>query len=145
MFKISGSVRDRPGNTKVHHLDAAIIRNHDVGGFDVAVNNAGCMRDLEGSQHAICHFEHVALLKGASFHQVAEQVSFDVFHDDIGGGATRRACAIGPIFFITGVKHSNNRRVGHFGCRHSLQAKAVPKGGIRRQSGFEHLDSHLAA
>ena len=108
LFEVGCGVRDCPGNTKVHHFDAAVFGDHDVCRFDIAVHDTRFVGHLEGGENAVGDLQDVALFESTLAHNVAEQVTIDVLHDDIRGGAPGRAGVLGTVWLISRVEHPDN-------------------------------------
>ena len=143
MLQIAGCVAHRTGDAKVHDLDRAILGNHDVGGFDVAVNNPGSVGDLKRSQDTIGHLQDVALLKLALPHQCAQQVALYVLHHDVGGGASWGSFSRRPIFLIASVKYSDDGGVRHLRCRHRFETETITESGVRGQGRLQDFERYL--
>ena len=97
-----GGIVDRAGDAKVHDFHATGVGDHDVGGFHIAVNNAGVMGCLQRFTH---RDEDVGCLNwgeyavfGDNFAQVSAP---HTFHHDIRNR--------GAVFvYFAGVKNSDD-------------------------------------
>ena len=65
------------GQTKVEHLHQAIVADHDVVGFDVAVKDAFFVRSSEGVGRLARDFQCSIGFEPSLFHQLAERLALD--------------------------------------------------------------------
>ena len=85
----------------------------------------------------------MALFELVDTHEVAEQVAIDVFHHDVGGRAPEWNLVTRAGFFISRVKNSDDRGVGHLRGSHGLEAESVTKSRVVGEVGFQDFDRYL--
>ena len=80
-----GRVVHGPGDAEVHDFDDALLRDHDVAGLDVPVDDAHMVGVVQGTQHAQHDLLAVALAQGAVLLEDGPQgLALDVLHDKVG-------------------------------------------------------------
>ena len=77
-----------PRDPEVHHLHNAFLADHDVGGLDIAMNDAALMREVKrpASLQRIDQLQRNRKV-GAPRNQVFQTLSIDQFHGDEGNAA----------------------------------------------------------
>ena len=133
-------VVDRPGDAEVHDLDVTGAGEHDVGGLDVAVDDAVTVCVVECTQGARGD------LKGSFGQQstparqdLAERHAIDVLHDDVGDD--RRLGAIDEDVFARVVDRDDVGVIqGSRGL--CLTPEAGLERGITGEIGAQNLDGH---
>src|SRR5579872_670617 len=81
---LSHAIRfNQPRQTEIHHHHAALVISHDVLRFEVAMDDAHCMRSLKRTADLEHDFDRVAWREGLALSNTRAQISaFDVLHGD---------------------------------------------------------------
>ena len=77
----SGGQAERLGETKIHELGTA-LGEHDVAGFQVAVNNAGAMRFDQRVGHLGCDFQDFVGRERLAGKAGVEGLALQILHDE---------------------------------------------------------------
>ncbi|CAB4570125.1 unannotated protein [freshwater metagenome] len=78
----------RSSDTKIHHLHITGVGDHDVSWLDIAVDDALLMGVIEGLEDPSCYRDDSFEIHPLSaLDDLAQGLSTDVFHDDIGSPA----------------------------------------------------------
>ena len=89
--RIAPAIGIRFAKTEIQHLHVAIETNHDVCGFQVAMDNARTMRCAKRLQHLPCNLE-AALHGGRAFEPIAQGFALHQFrHQVVGADVVKRA------------------------------------------------------
>jgi len=132
-------VGQRPGDTKVHHLDRAALRNHHVGRFDVPVDDPAPMAEIQRGADVGHRLDGLLLVHRAlGLDNVTQCPAVDELHHDI----WQRT--VGGLH-LAGVIHRHDRGMFQGGSVLRLLAEAVLNLLIARQVGLQHFNGHLTA
>jgi hypothetical protein len=82
----------RLGKPEVENLDESLPGNHDVGGFDVAVQDPGCVRPRQPIGNLGCNANSPIDGHWPIGVQLAQSASFDELHRDV-----RRPLVLGDV------------------------------------------------
>ena len=93
--------RGSSGETEVEHARPAIIADHDVGGLEIAVDDAGIVCGREAAARADEHLHDIGHRSFADVEPLLDVVTFDELHRDVD-----------PIIEHAGVIHGD-----HIGMR----------------------------
>ena len=132
------AIAQRAGDTEVHDLHRAGIRDHHVRRLDIAVNNARFVGKVQGIAYLRHHRGGVvkAHLAGV-LDDVAQRLSVYALHHDVRHGAFL-------VGSLASVVHSDDRRVVQLRCVLRLAAETLQEGLVARQVGAHHLHSDIA-
>ena len=137
-----GGVGQRMGDPEVHHLDGARLRDHDVRGLHVAVDDALLMRVLERFQHAPGPGHGTVRAHGAlGVQDLPQRPAGDELHHQ--ERAVHRMEAVLERD-LARVVHGDDRGVVQGGRRACLLAEACLEVRIARQVPAHQLDRHRA-
>ena len=134
-------VGDGAGDAEVHHLHDAPGGEHDVGGLDVAVHDAGLVAVAEGFEHALGELQGLGrhdLASGAE--QFAQGVALDELHHDEG----HHHAGVGVGLFA-GVVDGDDVGVVQACGRLGLPPETGLEGRVGREVDAQLLDGHVAA
>ncbi len=131
-------IGERARDAEVHHLHRAGVADHDVRGFDVAVDDPVLVAEVQRLARIGDDLDGPARLhRPVGVHDVAQRDAFDVLHHDVGQGT------VGGLG-LTGVvdRHDGGvvQRCGVLRLAAEPQVEARIAGQIRAQ----HLDRHVA-
>ena len=135
---VSGAGHRRGGHVRhaeVHDLHRAVFLDEDVGGLDVAVDDARLVRVGEPSEHLHDH-RHLALERHRRrlAHGLLEVLALQELHRD-----ERRAVGV-----IAEVEDHHHVRVGHLGDRPRLALEADLQLRVVGDLGDHDLEGHVA-
>ena len=131
---------DGLGDTEVGELHLAGRGDQDVARFDVAVHQAGGVRDLQCAAGLLEHVQRVPQRQPAgAFEHRVQRLAVDEFHHQIGGAAL--AVHIG--FAV--VVHAGDAGMVEHRDGAGLGAEPFDELRVRGVLGFEHLDGDAPA
>ena len=136
-------VRQGARDAKVHDLDLAVRRQHDVARLDVAVHQVVRVRVLEGGQDARHDLDGLVDRNGRTVgDQVLDRVPLDVLHDDV----RHRDRTAGRILddLLARVVDGDDVRVIQRRCRLRFATEARLEDRVLRQIAAQHLDCYDA-
>ena len=126
----------RSSDTEVHDLDRPVAGEHDVGRFDVAVDDAGCMGVRQGVEHPHAELQGTFGQDLATVPQhLTQGVALHQLHDDVGHRHVG-----GRIGGLAGVVDGYDVRVVQPGRRLCLTLEPGLEGGITGQIDAQALD-----
>jgi hypothetical protein len=135
-----GRVGDGAGDAEVHHLDGAARGEHDVGGLDVAVDDARAVRVGERIEHARGELQRALGDDLAAVAQhLAQGHALDELHHDVRHGHLGRA-----VLLFAGVVHGDDVRVVEARRRLRLAAETRLERRVARQVDAQPLHGDVA-
>ena len=131
-------VGERAGDAEVHHLHRARLADHDVGGFDVAVDDAVLMAEVQRLAGVCDDLDGpLGRHRALGVHDVAQRHTLDVLHHDVG---QRPGGRLG----LPGVVHRDDGWVIQRGRVLRFAAEPQIEARVARQVGAQHLDRDVA-
>jgi hypothetical protein len=126
-------VVEEAGDSEVREDRRVVLAKQDIGGFDVAVNDAITVSVSEGSRHRGRDFQHLRLGK-ATLDALLESTSRQVLHRQQEAGT-----------MLAEVVDDDDLRMAE--ARHDLPlaSESLPKGVIRGQFRIDYLECDLPA
>ncbi len=122
------------GQSEVQHLDAAFVRDHDIGGLQVAMHDALLMRRRQRVGQRTGNLDDLLDREPARRDQEVEWLSFDQLHG-------QKVDAVGFLHRVD----SDDVRMVELGEGLGLTAKAHQPLRIVRHLGGQHLERYVAA
>ena len=121
------------GEAEIEHLHSAVLGHHDVGGLEVAVDDALLVGRRQGFGHRDGELEDLLGGHADGGDQLVQGLALDQFHDQ----------EVGAGFFFDRVDRDD---VGMIELGEDLRfpSEASVAVGIRRPLGGQSLDRHLA-
>ncbi len=127
------------GDAEVHDLDLAVARQHDVGRLDVAVDDAGSVRVLQGLEDADRHLQRPLRQQLATgVQKLTERRAVHVLHDDV-----RDRHVVDVV--LARVVDRDDRGMVERGGRLGLPAEPGLEGRVAREIRAQRLHRHGAA
>ena len=122
-----------PGQAEIEDLRHPGRRQHDVSGFQVAMQEAQTVRGLECVTDLRAETHQLVQPHGTLPQSRLERASRDVFHDE----------EVQAVLRVE-VEDGRNAGVREAGQDVRLAAESVPRGGVRKRAAQEYLDRDVA-